>query len=334
MNANINLSKVDFVSDQEVRWCPGCGDYAILASLQKILPMLNIPKENFVFISGIGCAGRLPYYLNTYGFHTIHGRAPAVATGLKMLRPELSVWVITGDGDALSIGGNHFIHLMRRNPDLVILLLNNQIYGLTKGQYSPTSELGKVTHTSPLGTMENPFNPLAIALAAGASFVARALDTDTKHLQEILLAAAMHRGTALVEVYQNCHIFNDQAYGGFAEKSVRADRMIYLTSGEPLLFGSHSEKALTLEGLKIKIVDASERDKWLYHDPQQASVAYSQLLAALSYPDYPVPLGILRAVERPTLEENCQQLQAKHEGLHPRKTLSDLFAEGHTWEVK
>src|SRR6186713_1327268 len=231
------LTKKDFVSDQEVRWCPGCGDYAILAQVQKVLPDLGVARENFVFVSGIGCSSRFPYYVNTYGFHSIHGRAPAIATGLKITRPELSVWVVTGDGDALSIGGNHLIHVLRRNLDLNILLFNNRIYGLTKGQYSPTSEPGKVTKSTPMGSLDNPFNPVSLALGAEATFVARTIDSDRKHLTGVLRAAAAHRGSSLVEIYQNCPIFNDGAFDAIKDPATSADAIIPLTHGEPVRFG-------------------------------------------------------------------------------------------------
>src|SRR6186997_2338626 len=231
------LTPQDFASDQEVRWCPGCGDYSILAQMKKVLAPLGIPREKYAFISGIGCSSRFPYYMNTYGFHTIHGRAPAVATGLKIARPELSVWVITGDGDALSIGGNHLIHLLRRNVDLKILLFNNRIYGLTKGQYSPTSEIGKITKSTPMGSLDNPFNPVSLALGAEATFVARTIDSDRKHLTSVLRAAAAHRGSSLVEIYQNCPIFNDGAFDAIKDPATSADAIIPLTHGEPIRFG-------------------------------------------------------------------------------------------------
>src|SRR6186713_662023 len=231
------LKKADFISDQEVRWCPGCGDYAILNNVQKVMPELGIPREKIVFVSGIGCSSRFPYYMNTYGFHSIHGRAPAIATGLKSVRPDLSVWVVTGDGDALSIGGNHFIHMMRRNVDLTILLFNNRIYGLTKGQYSPTSEIGKITKSTPMGSLDNPFNPVSLALGAEATFVARTIDSDRKHLTGVLRAAAAHRGSSLVEIYQNCPIFNDGAFDAIKEPATSADAIIPLNHGEPIRFG-------------------------------------------------------------------------------------------------
>lgn len=305
-NISPKLTKADFASAQEVRWCPGCGDYAILASVQKIMPELNIPRENIVFVSGIGCSGRFPYYMNTYGFHTIHGRAPAVATGLKITRPELSVWIVTGDGDALSIGGNHLIHMLRRNVDLNVLLFNNRIYGLTKGQYSPTSEQGKITSTTPLGSVERPLNPISIALASEATFVARALDIDAKGLQSVLKAAAAHKGTSFVEIYQNCNIFNDGAFAAISDRSVRDDRTVWLEHGKPLIFGKNKDKGLRLNGLQCEVVTlgngVTESDLLCFDATREdASLAY--LLSRLEYPQFPVPFGIFRQVEKPTYEE-------------------------------
>jgi 2-oxoglutarate ferredoxin oxidoreductase subunit beta len=248
IDAPVQLKRKDFVTDQEVRWCPGCGDYAILAQVQKLLPTLGIRKENFVFISGIGCSSRFPYYVDTYGMHTIHGRAPAIATGLKLARPDLSVWMVTGDGDALAIGGNHFIHLMRRNVDLKVLLLNNQIYGLTKGQFSPTSLLGAHTKTTPLGSVDRPFNPVSLAIASGATFVARSVDVELDHLAMVLRAAAEHRGTAFVEVYQNCVTFNDGAYDFITDRSGKEDHRVLLEQGKPLIFGKARDRGIRFVG--------------------------------------------------------------------------------------
>ena len=248
-------TRKDFVSDQDVRWCPGCGDYAILSAIQKTMPEVGVPREKMAFISGIGCSSRFPYYMDTYGFHTIHGRAPAFATGLKCTNPELSVWVVTGDGDGLSIGGNHLLHAIRRNVDLNILLFNNRIYGLTKGQYSPTSESGKRTKSSPMGSLEEPFNPLTLALGAGAAYVARSVDVFTKHLREQLTAADAHTGTSFLEIYQNCNIFNDGAFVGFTDRKVRDEKVLYLKAGEPLVWGKEARKGLALDGLKLKVVD-------------------------------------------------------------------------------
>ncbi|MCC7269738.1 MAG: 2-oxoacid:ferredoxin oxidoreductase subunit beta, partial [Rhodocyclaceae bacterium] len=252
------LTKKDFESNQDVRWCPGCGDYAVLAQIQKLMPTLGIPRENFAFISGIGCSSRFPYYMETYGMHSIHGRAPAIASGLKLARPELSVWVVTGDGDALAIGGNHFIHAMRRNIGLKIILLNNRIYGLTKGQYSPTSELGKKTKTTPLGSIDRPFSPVAVALGAGATFVARTVDADQAHMAQVLKRAAAHEGTAFVEIFQNCIVFNDGAYDAITDKSVRDDARLLLEHGKPLVFGKNKDKGIRLRGLEPEVVTLGE----------------------------------------------------------------------------
>lgn len=279
----------DFTSSAEVRWCPGCGDYAILAALQKLLPELGLPPEQHVFISGIGCAGRLPYYMNTYGFHTIHGRAPAIATGLKAMREDLTVWIITGDGDALSIGGNHFIHCLRRNVNVNILLFNNQVYGLTKGQFSPTSKRGQITKTSPQGVANEPINPILLALAAGASFVARAVDKDPAHLMQILKEAYLHSGCSFVEIYQDCNIFNPGAFDSFSLKTNRAHHTVVLTEGEPLLFGVNKEWALTLEADQLKVIPHQEKNSY-HHDTKNFMNAMR--LAQLSYPDFPVPLGV------------------------------------------
>lgn len=285
----------DFTNTNEVRWCPGCGDYAILMALQKMLPELGLAPEQHVFVSGIGCAGRLPYYMNTYGFHTIHGRATAVATGLKSIREDLCVWVITGDGDALSIGGNHLIHILRRNVNVNILLFNNQVYGLTKGQFSPTSQKGQVTKTSPKGVTNEPVNPLALALAAGASFVARAVDKDPNHLGTILRKAYEHQGCSFVEIYQDCNIFNHGAFDEFAVKNNRAENTVLLEAGQPLVYGAQKDKALQIQGEFFNKVSIVEPDLY-HHDPSHFSAAIR--LASLSFPEYPVPLGIYYQKER------------------------------------
>ncbi|KGP64179.1 2-oxoacid:ferredoxin oxidoreductase subunit beta [Legionella norrlandica] len=286
---NNNYKREDFVNTNEVRWCPGCGDYAILAALQRVLPELGLPPEQHVFVSGIGCAGRLPYYMNTYGFHTIHGRATAVATGLKAMRDDLCVWVITGDGDALSIGGNHLLHILRRNVNANILLFNNQVYGLTKGQFSPTSQKGQVTKTSPKGVTTEPINPMMIALAAGASFVARAVDKDPGHLGSILKKAYEHQGCSFIEIYQDCNIFNHGAFDDFAVKSNRAENTIILEEGQPLLFGAQKEKALQLCNEQFTRVSADEKNLYK-HD--SSSFIDAMRLTRLTFPGYPVPLGI------------------------------------------
>ncbi len=290
-------AREDFTNDNEVRWCPGCGDYAILTALQRLLPELGLAPENHVFVSGIGCAGRLPYYMNTYGFHTIHGRATAVATGLKAMRDDLCVWVITGDGDALSIGANHLIHCLRRNVNIKILLINNQVYGLTKGQFSPTSQKGQVTKTSPDGVNTQPVNPLALALAAGAGFVARAVDKDPNHLASILKQAHEYPGCAFIEIYQDCNIFNHGAFDDFSLKSNRAMNTITLTDGQPLLYGSNSEWSLTLQDDALKPVPADKADHYI-HDTSNLLAAMR--LTQLTFPDYPVPLGIYYQKARET----------------------------------
>jgi 2-oxoglutarate ferredoxin oxidoreductase subunit beta len=333
----VQLSRKDFVSDQEVRWCPGCGDYSILAQTQKVLPDLGIPRENYVFISGIGCSSRLPYYMNTYGFHTIHGRAPTIATGLKASRPELSVWVVTGDGDALSIGGNHILHVLRRNVDLQIILHNNEIYGLTKGQYSPTSEFGKRTKSSPYGTIDRPLHPLSVAIGAEATFVARSLDIDAHHLATTLERAAKHRGASFVEVYQNCNIFNDGAFAEFAAKEVRADRTIQLEHGKPMIFGKERDKGLRLNGLRIEVVQLgngiTEADL-LVHDETREDPSIAFLLSRMEWPEYPVPLGVLRAVQKPTYDQLMTQQIEEAIAKEGEGDLREIFLEGDTWTVE
>lgn len=329
------LEPKDFTSDQEVRWCPGCGDYSILKQVQKVMPELGIPRENIVFVSGIGCSSRFPYYMNTYGFHSIHGRAPAIATGLKIARPELSVWVVTGDGDGLSIGGNHLIHLLRRNLDINVLLFNNRIYGLTKGQYSPTSERGKITKSTPAGSLDAPFQPLSLALGADASFVARSVDVEAKHLQSIVRRAFEHRGTSFVEILQNCNIFNDGAFESLTERSSKADHQLVLEHGKPLVFGPQGSKGLRLNGLELEVVDLASgefgTDQLLVHD--EANVRVGRLLAELGGPDQPTPLGVLHAHERPTYEDLCHDQIAATVQRSGRGDLESLFHRGDTWTV-
>lgn len=331
-----SLTKKDFESGQDVRWCPGCGDYAILSQVQKIMPALNMPKEKIVFISGIGCSSRFPYYMGTYGFHTIHGRAPTIATGVKVAQPDLSVWVITGDGDALSIGGNHLLHALRRNIDINILLVNNRIYGLTKGQYSPTSEIGKKTKSSPMGSIDNPVNPLCFAIASEATFVARTLDTDLKHLGETLARAAAHKGVSFVEIYQNCIIFNDGAYKHIASRDVRLDQTINLEHKQPLIFGQEKEKAIILKGLDPQIVNVNDVDpsQILVHDESHPEPSWAYFLTQLDYPKFPVPMGVFRCVEKPTYEDLLQNqvnesIQAKGAG-----DIEALFKDAYTWKVE
>jgi 2-oxoglutarate ferredoxin oxidoreductase subunit beta len=335
-------TRKDFVSDQDVRWCPGCGDYAILAQVQKVMPELGIPREKIVFVSGIGCSSRFPYYMNTYGIHGIHGRAPAIASGLKMARPDLSVWIVTGDGDGLSIGGTHLIHILRRNLDVNILLFNNEIYGLTKGQYSPTSRPGQMTKSSPMGVIDHPFDAAALALGAGATFVARTVDVAQKHLQSVLLRAVQHRGTSFVEILQNCPIFNDGAFADIAEDAGRFDRQLLLEHGKPMLFGPDSNrKGIRLgPGMRPEVVSVADvrESEILVHDERNDAISF--FLASLCWqgqkgtqPPFPAPMGVLRAVERPAYEELARaQLQAAREKKGPGD-FDRLFASGETWTV-
>ena len=328
------LSKADFVSKQTPRWCPGCGDYSILANVQKIMPELNIPRENIVFVSGIGCSSRFPYYMNTYGLHTIHGRAPAFATGLKVVRPDLSVWVVTGDGDGLSIGGNQLLHMLRRNLDVNVLLFNNRIYGLTKGQYSPTSEQGKVTKSTPFGSPDIPLNPMLFALSAGATFIARTFDTDSKGMQDIFKEAAKHKGTSFVEIYQNCNIFNDGTFSAVYERSEREDRILRLNHGKILVFGKDQNKGIRLRGLKPVIVNLDEgvnEKDLLIHDQFCEDSTLANLLSGFDYPDFPVPMGIIRQVESPTYGEKIEEQiksQIEKKGIG---NLEKLLRGNHAW---
>ncbi|MBV8201469.1 MAG: 2-oxoacid:ferredoxin oxidoreductase subunit beta [Acidobacteria bacterium] len=334
------LSKKDFQTDQEVRWCPGCGDYAILSAVQQVFPELGIPREKFVVVSGIGCSSRFPYYMNTFGFHSIHGRAPAVATGLKLARPELEVWIATGDGDSMSIGGNHLIHVLRRNVGVKILMFNNRIYGLTKGQYSPTSEAGKRTKSTPFGSIDTPFNPLALALGAGATFVARSVDIFQQHLKETLRRAAQHRGTAFVEIYQNCNIFNDKAFGYMTEKETREEHTVQLEHGKPLVFGKRRNRGIRLRGAVLEAFEIGSEamaqngriDDCLVWDEKVESPALAFLAAQLLPPGLPTALGVLRAVERPSYESGVVEQIHGVEKLRPGK-LEDLLTAGDTWTV-
>jgi 2-oxoglutarate ferredoxin oxidoreductase subunit beta len=337
MTALNTLTPKDLASDQEVRWCPGCGDYSILAQMKKALAGLGIPREKFVFVSGIGCSSRFPYYMNTYGFHTIHGRAPAIATGLKLARPDLSVWVITGDGDGLSIGGNHLIHAIRRNMDLKIILFNNEIYGLTKGQYSPTSRIGTRTKSSPLGSIDTPLRPLSLALGADATFVARTLDVDINHLTETLKRAAAHKGTAFVEVYQNCKIFNDGVFEYATDKSVKADNVLYLQHGRPLVFGKDQNKGIRLHGLDPEVVELGNgiaKDDLLVHDEKADEPSLAYLLSRMVYPDFPECIGVFRCVERPTYESVLNKQIDDVIASRGAGKLEDLFASDETWVVE
>ena len=332
------MKKADFVSDQEVRWCPGCGDYAILNNVQKVMPELGIPREKIVFVSGIGCSSRFPYYMNTYGFHSIHGRAPAIATGIKCANPDLSVWVITGDGDALSIGGNHFMHAIRRNLDINYILFNNRIYGLTKGQYSPTSELGKKTKSAPMGVIDYPINPLSLAIASEATFVARSIDIDVKHLGTVVEAGARHKGISFIEVYQNCNIFNDHAFDYFAERSVRSDNVLYLEDGKPMIFGKDRNKGIRMSGAHPEVVTIGENGitegDLLVHDVSLADPSVAFMLARMEQPDFPQPVGIFRAVERATYEDlMVNQIDAAIAKAGPGD-LAKLINSGDTWVVE
>ena len=291
------LTKKDFVTPNDVRWCPGCGDYAILNAIQRTFPELDVPKEKFVVVSGIGCSSRFPYYMNTYGFHTIHGRAPTVATGVKVANPDLSVWLITGDGDGLSIGGNHLIHLLRRNPDINVLLFNNRIYGLTKGQYSPTSEVGKRTKSTPAGSVDHPVNPLLFALGCESTFVARTSDTEMKHMVETFKAAHAHKGTSFIEIFQNCVIFNNKTFEPVTGRENRDDQILYLEEGAPLVFGAERNKGIRLNGFEPEVVTLGEdgvtEDDLLVHDSKSSGTVYANILAQMAYPAFPTPLGIL-----------------------------------------
>ena len=330
------LTKKDFASDQDVRWCPGCGDYSILAQMQKVLPELGIPKEQIVFISGIGCSSRFPYYMNTYGLHGIHGRAPTIASGLKIVQPELTVFVITGDGDGLSMGTSHLVHALRRNLDLNILLFNNQIYGLTKGQYSPTTELGRRTKSSPHGTVDRPLHPVSLALASEATFVARAVERDAKQLQEVLRRAIAHRGSSFVEIFQNCNIFNDKAFDDFAAKEERAEHTVLLEHGKPLLFGRDRRKGLRLRGLELEVVEldaGGPTEDLLVHDEGLAEPTLAALLGRMGLPQLPVALGVLRDVVRPVYEEAMAEQLAQAARLEGRPDLDTLLRGDDTWRI-
>jgi len=329
------LTRQDFVSDQDVRWCPGCGDYAILSQVQKLFPTLGISKENFLIISGIGCSSRFPYYMDTYGFHSIHGRAPALASGAKIANPDLSVWVVTGDGDAMSIGGNHFIHVLRRNIDMNILLFNNRIYGLTKGQYSPTSEVGKITKSTPMGSLDYPFNPPQLALGASGTFIARTIDREQKHMGPILEEAHKHKGTSFVEIYQNCNIFNDGAFSDLTEKETKAETQLVLEQGEPMIFGAEKNKGLILDGSNFKVVKLGSdynADDILKHDKEDKNLA--MLLSEITYnPELPVPIGILYQETKSTYDEmmtNQIQDAKKSKGSGD---LEKLFFGTNSWIV-
>jgi 2-oxoglutarate/2-oxoacid ferredoxin oxidoreductase subunit beta len=331
------LTKRDFQSDQEVRWCPGCGDYAILAAVQSVLPELGIPREKLVIVSGIGCSSRFPYYMNTYGFHGIHGRAPAIATGIKLAQPDLEVWVVTGDGDSLAIGGNHTIHLLRRNVGVKVLLFNNRIYGLTKGQYSPTSERGKKAKSTPYGSLDFPFNPLALALGAGATFVARSAAVWQSHLKSVLKRAAEHKGAAFVEIFQNCNIFNDGTWDTYTDKDARDDSTILAEHRQPLVFGKDRRRGLRLNGLDLEVVhlrDGAPHDL-LVHDEARTNPTYASLLATLgSTPGMPVAMGVLRAISAPRYEDDVRDQIAAVKRQQGPAELAELLRQGDTWQVQ
>ncbi len=334
------LTAKDFATDQEVRWCPGCGDYSILAQVQKVMPSIGIPKENIVIISGIGCSSRFPYYMNTYGMHSIHGRATAIASGLKAARPELSVWIVSGDGDSLSIGGNHTIHLLRRNFDVNMLVFNNQIYGLTKGQYSPTSEVQKITKSTPFGSIDHPFNPLALAMGADASFIARSMDRDPKHLQSMLTRSYQHKGSSFLEIYQNCNIFNDGAFEVFTEKGTKLEETLFLEQGKPLIFGAQQNKGIKIEGLKPVVVElgngVSADDLWI-HD--ESDFYKAQILIRMfddpAKPDghYPRPFGVFFETDRPCYEDIMTMQIEETIASKGKGDLDKLLRGKEVWEI-
>ncbi len=331
------LTAKDYASEQDVRWCPGCGDYSILAQTKKVFADLQLPREKVVFVSGIGCSSRFPYYVSTYGFHGIHGRAMALATGVKIANPELSVWVATGDGDGLSIGGNHLIHAIRRNIDITVLLFNNRIYGLTKGQTSPTSELGKKTKSTPWGSIDNPIHPLAIAIGAEATFVARTLDVNVKHLEETIKRAALHKGTSFVEVYQNCYVFNDGAFQWASDKDQKADTTIYLEHGKPLIFGKNRDKGIRLNGMDPEIVQLGngiKEDDLLFHDEKAAEPTLAYMLSRMRYPDFPEPMGVFRCVDAPIYEDELVKQEQQAIAKKGVGKIEDLLNSGDTWIVE
>ena len=333
------LTKKDFQTDQEVRWCPGCGDYAILSAVQSVFPELGIPREKFVVISGIGCSSRFPYYMNTYGFHTIHGRGPAVATGVKLMRPDLEVWVATGDGDALSIGGNHTIHMLRRNVGLKVLLFNNRIYGLTKGQYSPTSEFGKKTKSTPYGSADRPFNPISLAIGSEATFVARSVDVFQQHLRATLKEAAAHKGSAFVEILQNCNIFNDGAWFNLTEKDARSEHVVQLEHGKPLIFGKNRDKGIRMKGFDLEVVPLGNgitENDLLVHDAHHPRAAYAFMLSHMEHREgFPTPIGVLRSSDTlPRYEDVANAQVADVIAKRGKGDLDRLLRAGDTWVVK
>jgi len=329
------LNVKQYKTDQQVKWCPGCGDHAILVQLQKVLAANGADRDRTVFVSGIGCSSRFPYYMDTFGFHGIHGRAPAIATGVKCANPDLDVWVITGDGDALSIGGNHFLHVIRRNVGLKIILFNNRIYGLTKGQYSPTSEFGTRTKSSPAGSIDHPIHPISVAIGAEITFVARVVDRDVHHLQYILERAAAHKGTAFIEVYQNCQVYNNDAYGYATDRQAKHDHIVYLEPGKPLIFGTNRDKGIRLNGEEPEVVDLAKvsPDDLVIHDEKAEDPSMAFRLARMHHPEYPVPLGVFRAVEKPVYEDLLMgQIEAAQQKSGPG-SLRELFSSGDAWKV-
>lgn len=327
----------DFTSNQDVRWCPGCGDYSILAQVQRVLPSLGIKREEIVFVAGIGCSSRFPYYMNTYGFHTIHGRATAVATGVKAANPKLSVWIAAGDGDLLSIGGNHLLHLLRRNVDVNLLLFNNRIYGLTKGQYSPTSEKGKITKSSPFGSIDFPLNPVSVALGANSTFIARTMDRDPKHLQEMITRCTKHKGTSFLEIFQNCNIYNDGAFFLYTEKETRAENVLYLEHGKPMVFGANNSKGIRLNGFHPEIVDLTDGkfivDDLVVHDEKSRDLAF--ILGNFhEHPGFPAPVGVFLDIERECYEDLLQEQINKAIELKGKPDLDELLKGTSTWEIK
>jgi len=334
---DVPLTPKDFASDQDVRWCPGCGNYSILAQMKKVLADLGIPREKVVLVSGIGCASRFPYYMGTYGFHSIHGRALGIATGIKATQPELSVWAVSGDGDMLSIGGNHLLHTIRRNIDVNILVCNNRTYGLTKGQYSPTSPLGMKTKSTPMGSIDYPLQPLSVAIGAEATFVARTVDRNVKHLREVLTRAADHKGTSFVEIYQNCVIFNDKAFEYASGKDTKDDATLHLEHNRPLLFGKDRKKGIRLNGIEPEVVtlgDDVREDDLVFHDERQAEPSLAYLLSRMRYPDFPEPMGVFRCVERPTYEDELMAQVNEAIQAHGSGRLDGLLDNGDTWVVE
>lgn len=336
--SNVELTKEDFVSDQMVKWCPGCGAHAILAAVSNVFPKIGYRKENFMLVSGIGCSSRFPYYVNTYGIHGIHGRALAIATGVKVANPHLSVWVATGDGDSMAIGGNHFIHTIRRNLDINIILFNNQIYGLTKGQYSPTTPMGSVTKTSPYGTIEHPFNPGELVLGSQGTFFARTADNNIKLMTEVMFEAARHDGTSVIEILQNCIIFADKAHERITAKDLRDDNQIFLKNGEPMIFGKNKDKGIRLKGTRLEVVqlgvNSITEDDLLVHDQYQQDPGIHLMLAKMAPPNYPVAMGVIRSAMYPTYDDLVEEQISNAKNSSSIRSVDDLLNSGDTWEIK